>query len=137
MSFLIDTLTEKAVIEICCHENCNMKWAMPSSFVTDRKEDHKLFYCPRGHSQYYAGKSDKEKLQDEIDKLNQRNLNLYQTISEKNHRIEQLGYSIRSQKAAKTKILNRVKNGICPCCNRTFQNLQNHFKTKHPELLTQ
>jgi rubrerythrin len=26
----------------------------------------------------------------------------------------------------------RVKNGVCPCCNRTFQNLMAHMKTKHP-----
>ena len=26
----------------------------------------------------------------------------------------------------------RVGNGVCPCCNRTFGNLQRHMATKHP-----
>lgn len=26
----------------------------------------------------------------------------------------------------------RVKNGVCPCCNRSFQNLKRHMNTKHP-----
>jgi DNA repair exonuclease SbcCD ATPase subunit len=26
----------------------------------------------------------------------------------------------------------RVSNGVCPCCNRTFINLQRHMASKHP-----
>ncbi len=32
-----------------------------------------------------------------------------------------------------TKIKNRVAKGVCPCCNRTFQNLMKHMKTQHPD----
>jgi hypothetical protein len=39
----------------------------------------------------------------------------------------------RAEKAAKTKIKNRVAKGVCPCCNRTFQNLADHMKSKHPD----
>lgn len=42
---------------------------------------------------------------------------------------------VRAQKAAKTRLKNRIKNGVCPCCNRTFQNLLNHMKTKHPDYI--
>ena len=123
------------VSEVCCHEDCNMRFAMDSEFQKQRKEDHKSFYCPRGHSQYYAGKSDKEKLQEHVDQLERQKMNLNTVIDAKNRRIEQLGYSVRAQKAARTKIMNRVKNGVCPCCNRQFSDLQHHFKSKHPELL--
>ncbi|WP_165394478.1 helix-turn-helix domain-containing protein [Pseudoxanthomonas winnipegensis] len=27
----------------------------------------------------------------------------------------------------------RVMNGVCPCCNRTFENLRRHMHDKHPE----
>lgn len=27
----------------------------------------------------------------------------------------------------------RVGNGVCPCCNRSFGNLQRHMATKHPK----
>ncbi len=32
-----------------------------------------------------------------------------------------------------TRTCNRVKNGVCPCCNRTFSNLAAHMHTKHPD----
>lgn len=31
-----------------------------------------------------------------------------------------------------TKIKNRVGHGVCPCCNRTFQQLARHMAAKHP-----
>lgn len=37
-----------------------------------------------------------------------------------------------AQKAAKTRLRNRIKNGVCPCCTRTFNNLARHMKTEHP-----
>jgi hypothetical protein len=39
----------------------------------------------------------------------------------------------RSEKAAKTRIKNRIKHGVCPCCTRTFANLAAHMKNKHPD----
>jgi hypothetical protein len=32
-----------------------------------------------------------------------------------------------------TRIKNRVGHGVCPCCNRTFQDLARHMKGKHPD----
>lgn len=29
--------------------------------------------------------------------------------------------------------LKRVDRGVCPCCNRSFQNLARHMATKHPK----
>ena len=31
-----------------------------------------------------------------------------------------------------TKIKRRVSRGVCPCCNRTFENLAKHMENKHP-----
>lgn len=38
----------------------------------------------------------------------------------------------RSQKGAKTRLKNRIANGVCPCCQRTFKQLARHMKNKHP-----
>lgn len=38
----------------------------------------------------------------------------------------------RAEKAAKTRIKNRIANGVCPCCNRSFVDLHRHMETKHP-----
>jgi len=121
------------VIENCC--NCGMAFGLDRDFYNKRAEDHKTFFCPKGHEQHYIGKREVDKLKEQVQQL-ETNLQYSHNIrNELRNQVQQLNYSVRAQKAAKTKILNRVKNGVCPCCNRTFQDLQSHFKTKHPELL--
>ena len=39
----------------------------------------------------------------------------------------------QGQRSAKTRIKNRVAKGVCPCCNRTFMNLQKHMAGQHPD----
>ena len=41
--------------------------------------------------------------------------------------------SARGYKAAKTRIKNRIAHGVCPCCQRTFENLARHMANKHPD----
>jgi hypothetical protein len=112
---------------------CGMAFGIEKSFDEARRNDHQFFYCPAGHAQYYSGKSEAEQLKQEIVQLNQSltytrkaNNSLHTQITEKNH-------SIRSLKGAKTRLMNRVKNGVCPCCNRHFSDLERHMKSKHPE----
>lgn len=38
-----------------------------------------------------------------------------------------------ARKAANTRLRNQVKNGVCPCCTRTFQNLAAHMQSEHPK----
>jgi len=94
--------------------------------------DH--WFCPNGCQRVFIKPRNSE-LKKQVEQLQLEVQRKQDYIYEKNHQITQLGYNLRAQKAAKTKIINRVKNGVCPCCNRTFQNLQNHFKSVHPELL--
>ncbi len=34
------------------------------------------------------------------------------------------------------RVRERVKNGVCPCCSRTFENLARHMQSKHPDFGT-
>lgn len=135
MSFIVQTLTtsETLVVEQCC--KCMCYFAMPKDLWERAKQSEREFFCPNGHGQVYT-KTENSKLKAQIQQLENDAIRRKQYIDEQNNTIEQLGYSLRAQKAAKTKIMNRVKNGVCPCCNRTFKDLQSHFKTKHPELLS-
>lgn len=36
-------------------------------------------------------------------------------------------------KGVMRKTQKRVANGVCPCCNRSFENLRRHMETKHPD----
>lgn len=108
----------------CCE--CGMLFAMHNEFKRKRLEDHKSFYCPAGHSQYFTGKSEAEKLREELEQKAQQ-LMLAKTRSASIER--------QCDQVRKTyhRMRERVKNGVCPCCSRTFQNLMNHIKTKHPD----
>lgn len=129
------TQTFTGTLEVITCGGCGITFGMEETFYNLRKSDHKNWHCPNGCERHFTSKSEADKLREELNSANNLLAIRQSIISDKNQRIEQLGYSVRSLKAAKTKILNRVKNGVCPCCNRTFKDLQNHFKSKHPELL--
>lgn len=84
------------------------------------------FFCAYGHEQHYViGESEEDKLRRERDRLNQR-------IAQKDDEIKSLEARRRAAVGQVTKMKNRVGNGVCPCCNRTFGNLARHMMTQHP-----
>lgn len=64
--------------EICCE--CNISFGVTIDFYNKRKNDHKSFHCPLGHSQYFLRKSDKEKLKHENEILKAKELNLKEEL---------------------------------------------------------
>lgn len=46
--------------------NCFMTIAVPAGFIRERRRDHKTFYCPNGHQNFFPGKSDLEQLQEQV-----------------------------------------------------------------------
>ncbi len=89
----------------CC--SCDIAFSVPANWNRERMDDHESFFCPNGHKQSYQGQSEAEKLRDEL-----------------LARTEEL-----------TSLKNRIANGVCPCCNRTFVNLGRHIGTKHPQFM--
>ena len=125
--------TIKLVYEVCC--TCGIGFGIESNHHAMLKREKKTFYCPNGHSQHYTAKTEAEKLREELEVQKQRTQFWMDNSTRNAKTIHSLEYSNRALKAAKTKIMNRVKRGVCPCCNRTFTNLQEHFKTVHPEIV--
>jgi hypothetical protein len=111
-------VTDTLVVETCC--NCHMRFAMTQEFRRTMLEKRpKRFYCPAGHTQYYMGESDADVLRRERDRLKQQ--------------LAQRDDEITAQKREADKLRKRIARGVCPCCTRSFQNLQRHMKTKHPD----
>jgi hypothetical protein len=114
---------------------CGVAFAMADSFMNRRIEDKKTWYCPNGHARVFKGESEVDQLKKQL-QHKQQTLNQYiQSNASLHTQLTRQKNSNRALKAAKTKIMNRVKNGVCPCCNRSFKNLQLHFKSVHPELV--
>lgn len=130
MSALRGTVVNQAIefiVEVCC--NCGQPFMM----TTDRKDwlrthPGELFYCPNGHPQSYVGKTEAQKLREE--------LNAVRIDSNKQiYYLQSKVFKETTERKKLNKILKRVHNGVCPCCNRHFTNLENHIVTKHPEIL--
>lgn len=112
---------------MCCwaREGCAVQFGMPRSLAVTLRETGGTFYCPKGHALRF-GESEIDKMKRKLEAANQR-----REWAEKNAATARKAEAIaRGKLRAQTE---RVKNGVCPCCNRTFQNLMRHMQTKHPE----
>lgn len=118
-------------VELEVHECgvCGVAFGMSEGFVRARRNDHGNWYCPNGHGWSFASESDEERLRRERDQARDR------AARERALR-DQTEASLRATKGVVTKQrkkLARVKVGVCPCCNRTFENLAAHMEMEHPE----
>ena len=80
--------------------------------------------CPNGHSLIFKTS--------EADKQRQRAERAEQNVEYERQRSDRLERSVSAHKGQITKLKQRAKAGVCTCCNRTFQNLARHMKSKHP-----
>lgn len=113
---------------------CGIQHAVPESLRNEQLRLHDLkksmvVYCPLGHTHVPAGKS---RLQEAEEKLTRERARHDQTRSH----LRTTEAQRRAEKAAKTRLKNRIGAGVCPCCNRTFQNLARHMKGQHPDFST-
>ncbi len=92
--------------------------------------NHKNFYCTVcGEGRHWKQKSDLEELRGRLASTQ----DMLDTARQQRDHVE---HRRRGEKAAKTRIKNRIANGVCPCCQRSFKNLHRHMQTKHPDYST-
>lgn len=92
------------------------------------------FYCPNGHPQHYvSGESECTTLRRERDRLKQEQARLQDAIRHERERAEHERNRANGYKGAATRMKNRARAGVCPCCNRHFVNLERHMTAKHSE----
>lgn len=86
-------------------------------------------HCPNGHQWGWNKEScEREKLRRERDRLLQR-------VAEKDDEIAAKQREVSEVRGQVTKLQKRASAGVCPCCNRTFLNMQRHMKSKHPNVV--
>lgn len=104
------TVPGKATLRTETCISCGVVFALPTHLYDElqRKKSRGTFYCPNGHTMCYAETA-----------LN-----------------DQLRAAIREGDTARQETLRirqRIADGVCPCCTRSFANLRNHMARKHPE----
>lgn len=103
--------------------------------------NHAVFYCTHGHQQHFAeGKTREQKLQEQLDDERRQRQRAEQRVAQKDDEIgqqrlfkERAERSASAYKGQATRLRNRAKTGVCPCCNRTFQQLARHMASQHPD----
>lgn len=112
--------------------SCGIPFAMPVNFTRMRRDDKRTFYCPNGHGAVFR-ETETERLRNQLVREQHALEQTQSALEDARRQVEQQKRFTRAARGQVTKIKNRVKNGVCPCCNRTFVNLQRHMNTKHPE----
>lgn len=117
-----------------CNE-CGVPVLLECEFHKARENDHKNFYCPNGHPLHYPQETVEEKLRKELaqkEKFLQNAQKRTEWVEQDAKRARERADAAERSRAAYKGQLTRVKNGVCPCCRRNFQNLKKHMATKHP-----
>ena len=129
------TYTEKLTTLNCA--SCSIVFGIPQDFEERRREDHRTFYCPSGHTNIYGGKSEAEKLRKQLEER-ERQIEAekaradYWRAEEKRTKGQ-----LTATKGQLTKTRKRAATGVCPepTCHRSFVDVARHVKSQHPELL--
>ena len=92
------------------------------------------WHCPYCRTSWgYFNDSENERLKKELERERKRKEWAEQEALRQREQRIAAEHKARAERAAKTRIKNRVGNGVCPCCTRTFTNLARHMASKHPE----
>lgn len=120
---------------VCCV--CKSKMWLPDALHTAARASEKImFYCAYGHEQHFGkGETEETILRRERDRLKQALAQRDDEIANANRLLAQQGWNISKMKAEHAKTSRRLSRGVCPCCNRTFNQMARHMRTKHPEFI--
>lgn len=116
----------------CCR--CKSDIWLPTDLYNSAKRSPRIsFWCAYGHEQHFCeGPSDLDKMRQERDRLAQRVAERDDEIRRQRELREAAERRTAAARGQVTKIKNRVGHGVCPCCNRSFENLARHMNSKHP-----
>lgn len=125
-------VSRKLVVVDC--PTCGLTYAIPDSLDEWLLQYNSAAYpqnvgsvhCPAGHEWHYTGLNEEQELRRKLDAERQRSGRI---AAER----DQIEASRRAQKAATTRARKRHANGVCPACKRTFQNVQRHMDSQHPD----
>jgi DNA repair exonuclease SbcCD ATPase subunit len=119
--------TETLTVTSCW---CGIRLAIPDNLYRYLQKDEKNHcYCPLGHTFVFSNTL-REQLEETKRRLEEARRREGATRSlleqeERSHAATR-GHLTRARKQ-----VDRAEHGVCPHCNRSFQNLARHMKTKH------
>lgn len=129
------TFTGSLTIQTCW---CGIVHAVPQSLYDYQQREKDagrqfMIHCPLGHEWITSGESTAAKLRRELDYANNRAIQECQRHDQTKAELRETELRRRAQAGVTTRIKNRIANGVCPCCKRTFKDLHAHMTSQHPD----
>lgn len=117
---------------ICCW-NCSGHYAVTERAYSRFSDSGKNWFCPYCGESTVVVESELTRLKKKVRQLEDD----YKWADYRRANAEEDAKRERASNAAYkgqlTKTRKRIAHGVCPCCTRTFVNLQRHMATKHPD----
>jgi hypothetical protein len=108
---------------------CGVWHAIPQAMFDKCYQEGGFWHCPNGHSRGYSDGS----IRKQLEKEEKRRKWAEQAESDRRQELIDARKKLSAQKGVNTRLKNRAKAGVCPCCNRTFKQLAAHMQNKHPD----
>ena len=114
---------------------CGGTYALNARYVRQKEEKGGYWHCPYCRTSWGYGESENDRLKAEVKRTHDRR----KRAEAARERAEKLAAHEAARaagfKGALTKTKNRIAAGVCPCCNRSFQDLRRHMESQHPDFV--
>lgn len=104
---------EQATVGMAQEEciKCGMVYWVPNGWQEQRKQKHDTFYCPNGHTQFYTGQTEAEKLRAELDREKRCCESKSAALANRDEQMEHMERQIRGYKGALVKARKAAQQG--------------------------
>lgn len=125
-------LAAQLQLEVLDCAACRLPFGVPVAVIADRRRDHKTFYCPLGHSNFFPGKSEEDKLREQLTAARELAEREARRRRETADRAEHLLRSRDAYRGHLTRVKKRIAAGKCPACHQEFPDVATHVHDEHP-----
>lgn len=110
---------------------CGVRYAMPTALYDHQRLKGGYHHCPNGHQQGWS------KEESEIDRMRRERDQAKQQIARaEDEKRAEIAKRLKAEAATK-KLQKRAASGSCPCCHRTFSNMNIHMRKQHPTFVAE
>jgi hypothetical protein len=130
VGFTVEAATDLTTIN--CGK-CAGVYAISEKYRLQKYNEGGFWHCPYCEVSWGYGEGENTRLRRQAEAAKQREQWANGRADDWRKRAEHEERRARAARGQVTKIKKRVGNGVCPCCTRSFANLQRHMSAQHPD----
>jgi len=123
---------EVTLTEMSCGV-CGGTYAINERYRAQQRQEGGSWSCPYCRASWgYGDNNENSNLKKKLEKEEKRRKWAEENAARLRKNVDTANRRTAAQKGANTRMKNRARAGVCPCCSRTFKQLAAHMKNKHP-----